>query len=199
MSEQLINAELMPQQMMAKLDNFMHKIQNLSEVLHINLVDFQADHIALRINDTETAQLAHQEWQKYGQVISQAQINGRPIIVVLFDSPVKALQWRIECLELPYPASGKQYPEQSWEHVEFVIPSAAATAQAYLDDLKVRFPAFDQQWPHLEKLGVKVKLSSPKGEGERLNNPTVAFKHQGVCIKLHPHSLRHIVESEQLA
>ncbi|QSA19814.1 VOC family protein, partial [Vibrio furnissii] len=45
--------------------------------------------------------------------------------------------------------------------------------------------------------GVKTKLSSPKGEGDRLNNPTVAFKWQGVCIKLHPHTLKTIVASER--
>lgn len=199
MGETLTNAELMPEQLLAKLDDFMHKIQTLSEILHINLSDFQADHIALRINDTELVQLAHQEWQKYGQVISQAQINGRPIIVILFDRPLGALQWQVECLELPYPAPGKQYPQQSWEHVEFVIPSTAQTAQAYLEDLKGRLPGLATQWDQLERLGIKVKLSSPKGEGERLNNPTVAFKYQGVCIKLHPHSLKRIVESEQSA
>ncbi|GAL14478.1 protein yecM [Vibrio astriarenae] len=48
----------------------------------------------------------------------------------------------------------------------------------------------------LDELDIKMKLSSPKGEGERLNNPTVAFKHQGVCIKLHPHTLKAIVASE---
>jgi predicted metalloenzyme YecM len=42
-----------------------------------------------------------------------------------------------------------------------------------------------------------MKLSSPKGEGERLANPTVAFKHDNICIKLHPHSLKNIVASEQ--
>lgn len=199
MGETLTNAELMPEQLLTKLDDFMHKIQTLSEILHINLSDFQADHIALRINDTELAQQAHQEWQKHGQVISQAQINGRPIVVILFDRPLSALQWQIECLELPYPAPGKEYPQQSWEHVEFVVPSAAQTAQTYLDDLKVRFPGLAKQWEQLERLGIKVKLSSPKGEGERLNNPTVAFKYQGVCIKLHPHSLKRIVESEQSA
>ncbi|RTZ16366.1 VOC family protein [Vibrio aquaticus] len=199
MSQQLINAELMPSQLTAKLDGFMHKIQSLSEILHIDLSPFQADHIALRINDTELAKLAHHEWQKQGQVISNAQINGRPIIVVAFDQPLQWQHWSIECLELPYPAEGKLYPEQSWEHVEFVVPSNADTADAYLEDLKGHFPTLAEHWGELAEKGVKVKLSSPKGEGERLNNPTVAFKYKGVCIKLHPHSLKQIVASEQSA
>lgn len=197
MSQRLIDAELMPIQMCEKLDDFMHKIQGLSEIMHIDLSSFQADHIALRINDAELAQLAHQEWLNQGKEISNAQINGRPIIVIEFTQPLKALGWSIECLELPYPAEGKLYPEQSWEHVEFVVPSAALTAQEYLADLKQQFPEFAQQYDSLAERGVKTKLSSPKGEGERLNNPTVAFKHAGVCIKLHPHSLKAIVESER--
>lgn len=197
MSKELTNAGLMPVQMKSKLDNFMHKIQGLSELLHINLSQFQADHIALRINESELAKQAHYEWQKSAQVISQAEINGRPIIVLLFNQPLECMGWEIECLELPYPAPGKIYPQQSWEHVEFVVPSLAQTADEYLSDLKLQFPEMADNWHKLEQLGIKTKLSSPKGEGERLNNPTVAFKWNGVCIKLHPHSLKHIVESEQ--
>lgn len=51
----------------------------------------------------------------------------------------------------------------------------------------------------LAALGVKVKLSSPQGDRQRLANPTVAFKWQGVCLKLHPYSLRQVIESERLA
>ncbi|MGD8111242.1 VOC family protein [Vibrio sp. TRT 17S01] len=197
MSQALLDAELMPAQMKGKLTDFMHKIQDLSEILHINLADFQADHIALRINDVELAKLAHMEWLKQANELSNAQINGRPIIVMAFNQPLETDFGPIECLELPYPAPGKQYPEQSWEHVEFVIPSTALTAEAYLEDIQAHFPKLAENWVRLSEQGVKIKLSSPKGEGERLNNPTVAFKWQGVCIKIHPHSLKAIVASEQ--
>ncbi|MGF1721445.1 VOC family protein [Vibrio kyushuensis] len=197
MSQLLAKADLTPLQMKAKLNEFMQKITALSDLLCLNLSEYQADHIALRINDPELASLAHQEWQKEGRVISEAHINGRPIIVIEFDAPLQGREWSIECLELPYPAAGKIYPTQSWEHVEFVVPSDAMTADEYLVDLKARFPEFNNAYDELEQLGVGVKLSSPKGEGERLNNPTVAFKWSGVCIKLHPHSLKAIVESER--
>ena len=179
MSDLLLEAELMPEQMKASLESFMHKIQHLSDILHIDLSPFQADHIALRINHTELAKLAHQEWQKEGKVISQAKINGRPIIVIEFTAPLQAKNWSFECLQLPYPAPGKIYPQQSWEHVEFVIPSDAHTAEQYLADIQSQFHQLAAQWPHLSEHGIKVKLSSPKGDGERLNNPTVAFKWNG--------------------
>lgn len=197
MTPELVEKRLTPELMIQDLDAFMAKIEALSSMLCLDLSLAQADHVALRINDTETAKQAHQAWSRYGKVISQAQINGRPIIVIEFEKALESRGWRMECLELPYPAEGKSYPTESWEHVEFVIPSHAQTADEFLADLKHTYPQFGAQFEKLDELGVKIKLSSPKGEGERLNNPTVAFKYQGVCIKLHPHSLKRIVESEQ--
>ncbi|WP_261902970.1 VOC family protein [Vibrio fortis] len=193
----LTQAQLEPQQMMERLDDFMGKIEEFGNKLGLDLSFAQADHIAIRVNDTALAKAAHEAWASYGETISQAMINGRPIVVIAFDEPLKSRGWSIECLELPYPAEGKVYPIQDWEHVEFVIPSHAQTADEYLADLKDTYPQFAANFETLAEQGVKIKLSSPKGEGERLNNPTVAFKHQGICIKLHPHSLKKIVESEQ--
>ncbi|MDS1832059.1 VOC family protein [Vibrio vulnificus] len=197
MSNLLAEKRLTTQQMLEDLPGFMQKIESLADLLQLDLSFAQADHIALRVNENQTAQLSQQMWSEQGKVISQANINGRPIIVIEFDASLASRGWKIECLELPYPAEGKAYPQEGWEHVEFVVPSHAQTAEDYLADLKHTYPAFGAQFSKLEELGVKVKLSSPKGEGERLNNPTVAFKYQGICIKLHPHSLKRIVESEQ--
>ncbi|AXY01585.1 VOC family protein [Vibrio alfacsensis] len=198
MTTQLIEKRLTPELMIQDLDAFMAKIEDLASMLRLDLSFAQADHIALRINDAETAKAAHQAWSQHGKVISQAKINGRPIVVIAFEQALEIRGWKIECLELPYPAEGKSYPAESWEHVEFVIPSHAETADDFLADLKHTYPAFGERFEQLEEMGVKIKLSSPKGEGERLNNPTVAFKYQGICIKLHPHSLKRIVESEQV-
>ena len=197
MTTQLVEKRLAPELMIQDLDAFMAKIEEFASLLKLDLSFAQADHIALRINDTDTAKAAHEAWSQYGKVISQAKINGRPIIVIEFDKALESRGWKIECLELPYPAEGKIYPTESWEHVEFVIPSHAETAEEFLADLRQNYPAFGARFNGLEELGVKIKLSSPKGEGERLNNPTVAFKYQGICIKLHPHSLKRVVESEQ--
>ena len=196
MTTELVEKRLTPELMLQDLDAFVEKIEALASMLSLDLSLAQADHIALRINDTQTALQAHQAWAQYGKVISQAQINGRPIIVIEFDKMLESRGWKVECLELPYPAEGKIYPIEGWEHVEFVIPSHAETADEFLAALKHTYPAFGGRLAQLEAMGVKIKLSSPKGEGERLNNPTVAFKYQGVCIKLHPHSLKAIVESE---
>ncbi|MGR5095088.1 VOC family protein [Vibrio maritimus] len=196
MQQTLIEKGLVPSAMLNKIDDFLDNIQALCSLLAIDLSAYQADHIALRINDAELAKAAHQAWLEYGKVISEAQINGRPIIVLEFDNAVQSHGWSIECLELPYPAIGKTHPVEDWEHVEFVVPSNALTADAFLQDLYEQFPNLERQLEKAKQRGVKVKLSSPKGEGERLANPTVAFKLNNICIKLHPHSLKNIVASE---
>lgn len=195
MSAALHEEHLMPSQLRAKLAVFMQDIHCFSEILGIDLTPFQADHIALRINEHHLAELAHQAWKEEGQVVSQAMINGRPIIIILLDKPLEFQSWCIDCVELPYPAQGKHYPLQSWEHVEFVIPSEAATVEQYWAELQQRFPSL-QETSRFAKNGIQIKLSSPKGDSERLSNPTVAFKWQNITIKLHPYSLQTIIASE---
>lgn len=197
MSDTLAGLRLQPKQMLDELSTFLERIAALAQEVGLNAEKMTVDHLALRINEHQVAEQAHQAWLAYGEQISCAEINGRPIIVLRFANPPQAFASTIECLELPYPAPGKTYPQQGWEHVEFVLPSAAVDAEAYLADLKRQFPLLAEKWPQLAQSGIKTKLSSPKGEGERLANPTVAFKKDGVCIKLHPHSLREVVESEQ--
>ncbi len=45
--------------------------------------------------------------------------------------------------------------------------------------------------------GFFVKTSSPKGERERLPNPTLAVTDGKVTIKFHPRSIEQIVASER--
>ncbi|HCH01635.1 MAG TPA: VOC family protein [Vibrio sp.] len=187
---------LFPTALLADLPRFWGDILTLAGELGIETQSLVADHIAMRINDLEVAKNAHQQWLTQGRQISNAMINGRPIIVIEFDKPVKVENHNIECLELPYP-SDKTYPNEGWEHVEFVVPSFAKTAQEFVEEVKAVFPQLAANWDSLAEKGVKVKLSSPQGEGERLANPTVAFKKNGVCIKLHPHTLKEVIASEQ--
>lgn len=96
--------------------------------------------------------------------------------------------WRFSVVELPWPGE-KRYPHEGWEHVEIVLPGEAdalnARALALLSDEGLSQP------------GIFVKTSSPKGERERLPNPTLAVTDGSVTIKFHPWSIEQIVASEQ--
>ncbi|WP_105902447.1 VOC family protein [Vibrio gangliei] len=187
---------LSPAQLRIQLPQFWQKIEQLSELLGLELDNLTADHIAMRINDWALTEQVHQAWLEQGTQLSNAMINGRPIIVLQLEQALQVAGQEIDCLELPYP-SDNTYPQQGWEHVEFVVASPAQTVEDFTQDVRQAFPKLDSQWDQLAELGVKVKLSSPKGEGERLANPTVAFKKEGVCIKLHPHTLKAVIASEQ--
>ncbi len=175
--------------------NFHQKITQLIALLEIDLDDFSADHLALRVSTQANAASLTQDWQKKGKLISSNIINGRPIVVIKLDKPLAFGHWCIECVELPYP-SNKSYPFEGWEHVEWVIPSKAQTVEAFLIDLFAVFPKLEKNWGRLGEQGISVKMSSPSGEGERLANPTIAFKYQGICVKLHPVSLASVIDSE---
>ncbi|MGF1786203.1 VOC family protein [Photobacterium swingsii] len=191
--QKLFDAGLHPEQMLAQLPAFMRKILDLSLALGIDLSPYQADHIALRVNDAELAKALHQAWLAYGEEWSNNEINGRPIIVIGFAKPLEVAGWTIEALELPYP-SDKVYPQQGWEHVEFVIPSSVSTTDELKASLDQQLPSL--AWDALTEQGIKVKASSPSGEHERLANPTYAFKQGNICIKLHPCSLKAVIDSE---
>ena len=192
--QKLTDAGLHPEQMLAELPVFLARIQVLADQMNLSLAGYQADHIALRVNDWQMAEMLHQAWLAYGEEWSNNEINGRPIVVIGFDQPLQFGGWTIEALELPYPGR-KSYPQQGWEHVEFVIPAGAGD----IDEMKVVLDAAFPQlpWHQLAEKGIKVKASSPAGDKERLPNPTYAFKKDGVCIKLHPCSLKAVIESEE--
>lgn len=190
------NSLLFPKALLVDLPRFWGDILSLANELGIDTQLLVADHIAMRINDFNVAKSVHQEWLTQGTQISNAMINGRPIVVIEFSQPLQVKNHSIECLELPYP-SDKTYPNEGWEHVEFVVPSFAQTTQEFVEEVKAAFPQLSSNWESLDEKGIKVKLSCPQGEGERLANPTVAFKKNGVCIKLHPHTLKEVIASEQ--
>lgn len=191
--QKLTDAGLHPEQMLAGLPAFVERIEALAQEMNVSLSGYQADHIALRVNDRDMAEALHQAWLAYGEEWSNNEINGRPIIVIGFNQPLQVGRWRIEALELPYPGS-KSYPQEGWEHIEFVIPAKAKDTDELKTKLDEAFPLLP--WNQLAEKGIKVKASTPSGEKERLPNPTYAFKKQGVCIKLHPCSLKDVIESE---
>ncbi|MGB2079098.1 MAG: VOC family protein [Vibrio sp.] len=189
---------LSPNQLRCQSADFWLEITDLASRLGLDISSLHADHLALRVNDRAVAQAIHQHWLNEGQQISEAMINGRPIVVIKLNTPIELGAHKVDCLELPYP-SDKVYPQQGWEHVEFVLPCDARTTDELMQALFEFAPGLKQNWHQLGTQGIKVKTSSPQGEHERLANPTIAFKYQGVCIKVHPHTLEAVIASEHMS
>ncbi|RLV61016.1 VOC family protein [Parashewanella curva] len=172
---------------------FSKKIQQLEKELSLSALSLECDHAAIRVNSTLLADQFRAFLELRGTVISENIINGRPILIFKLTQPLILNGKEVPCIELPYP-NDKIYPEEGWEHVEFVVPSHAKSCDQLTEDVLSVIP---QLAPHINgQTGVKVKLSSPCGEHERLANPTIALKKDNICIKLHPHSIQDIILSE---
>lgn len=175
------------QDICADLPRFTQALAQLSARLGLDITPLDADHISLRCHQNTTAERWRRGFEQCGELLSENDINGRPICLFKLAEPVEVAHWRFTVVELPWPGE-KRYPHEGWEHIEIVLPGAPETlnarALALLSDEGLSQP------------GIAVKTSSPKGDRERLPNPTLAVTDGKVTIKFHPWSIEAIVVSE---
>lgn len=194
---------------------FEAQISALLETLGLADKALVCDHVALRVNSIASADALRDAFSCVGKIISDNIINGRTILIIELDTPLTLGQFSIACVELPYP-SDKVYPQEGWEHIELVIDSKATECDTLSQDLLALCPKLSALLPSEQAAepvlsrspdlssqglaslaGIKIKMSSPKGDKERLANPTIAFKRDDVCIKVHPHGIKAVIASEQ--
>ncbi|MCS6112896.1 VOC family protein [Shewanella baltica] len=194
---------------------FEAQILALLETLDLADKALVCDHVALRVNSIASADALRDAFSCVGKSISDNIINGRTILIIELDTPLTLGQFSIACVELPYP-SDKVYPQEGWEHIELVIDSKATECDTLSQDLLALCPKLSALLPSEQAAepvlssspdlssqglaslaGIKIKMSSPKGDKERLANPTIAFKRDDVCIKVHPHGIKAVIASEQ--
>ncbi len=174
--------------LVADMPRFVTALSAFAEKLQLDLSAYHADHISLRCHQNTTAERWRKGFEQCASLLNETEINGRPICLYSLNQPLEVGPLRIDLVELPYPGE-KRYPHEGWEHIEIVLSGGVegfyARALAELADQALTAP------------GIKLKQSSPKGEHERLPNPTLAITDGTVTIKFHPHSLRDIVASEK--
>ncbi|MCS6161481.1 VOC family protein [Shewanella baltica] len=194
---------------------FEAQILALLETLGLADKALVCDHVALRVNSIASADALRDTFSRVGKIISDNIINGRTILIIELDTPLTLGQFSIACVELPYP-SDKVYPQEGWEHIELVIDSKATECDTLSQDLLALCPKLSALLPSEQAAepvpssspdlssqglaslaGIKIKMSTPKGDKERLANPTIAFKRDDVCIKVHPHGIKAVIASEQ--
>ena len=166
---------------------FLRSLYELADRLGLKLDALKADHIAVRCHQVTTAERWKKGFLQHGVLFSEKEIHGRPIALFELTTPLKVGPWEISVVELPWPGE-KIYRHEGWEHVEIVLSGDPQTLSARALAL------FADEG--LSKPGLSIKNSAPKGEGERLPNPTLAVSNGTVTIKFHPWSLKEIVESE---
>ena len=177
------------------LAEFELKIAQIAGIAQIDLSQYQIDHLAVRMNSDE---VAHQ-WKAMlltgSTLLKESEVNGRPIGLFTLNQPLHFCGQAVSVIELPFPKS-QSYPEEGWEHIELVIPMQENENVEQLCK-RVDSQFFLQNNPEL-----KIKISQPQAEGERLPNPSVAISLRNAtyqnfcCLKLHPYDITTIVRSE---
>ena len=178
--------------LLADFQDFEQKIQVLAEAIHLDLTKYEIDHLSLRVNSVQKAR----EWLalllNYGSVLSDNSVNGRVIYLISLTQPLYLAGQEIAVVELPLPKD-KHYPQETWEHIEVVVPFLTGETEAeWLVRIKNLF-----LWNQSDDL--KVKTSEPTADGETLVNLSVAMSfsaqnHNHTCIKVHPYSIKKIIE-----
>lgn len=170
------------------LEPFEQQISQFADLLELKLTDFHCDHVSVRCHQLATAERWRRGFMQCATLLSEKDINGRPICLFDLQQPLQIAGMMIDCVELPYPGN-KVYRTEGWEHIELVIACAPeALHQQALAILSDR---------GLLQRGVKLKFSSPEGRGEQLVNPTLAVTDGNITIKFHPYSIREVVASER--
>ncbi|MFT5790419.1 MAG: putative metalloenzyme YecM [Shewanella sp.] len=173
--------------------SFSQSIAAFIAELGLDTLNLECDHGALRVNTAQAADELRSQFAKHGTIISDNIINGRPILIIELDAPLMLNDRPIDCVELPYPGE-KAYPQEGWEHVELVFKCDAIDCDSLSQQLIKAVPTLA---PIINgTTDINVKQSSPKGDKERLANPTIAFKKNGLCVKVHPHGIKAVIASE---
>ncbi|AFH95823.1 TPA: VOC family protein [Providencia stuartii] len=168
------------------LPEFEQKLTQMAKVLALSLNDHLIDHVSVRCHHNETAERWRKGLHQCGQLLSENEINGRPICLFELNKPLIIASQQVYVVELPFP-KGKMYPQETWEHVEMVINVAPEQLEQSALALL----------PHPLPEGYSLKMSQPKGQLERLPNPTLAVTNGIITLKYHPYALKQIIESEK--
>jgi len=185
-NERKNSPEIFWQELRLKSISFGERVVDFARELGLNIDNLQIDHMGMRFANPEDVDFLRQGLNKVGGKISEAIVNGRPILIYKLNRPLSVDNFEIPCVELPYPAQKHDFPSDGWEHLEFVLPDSGSDIEK---TFKSRYPKFKGDY----------KIDEPKVEGEQLPNPTIILKHptnKMLTLKFHGHSIEEVVRSK---
>lgn len=170
------------EQLQQKLPAFLDEAFAFITELGLDVSGLPLDHIALRYKNAADVDALANELKEQGEIISDAIIKGRIIYIFKLHQPLVYKNYSIPCVELPYPAADHKYPNDGWEHIEFVLE---------FDNPENFEQVFNQKFPDQ-----KYEVHIPQVEGEKLLNPSIVLKkYPGLAVKFHSHSIEEVVKS----
>lgn len=178
------------------ISEFEQKIRQIAETAKIDLNRFEIDHLAVRMNDCETAERWRTLLLEGGLLLKESEINGRPICLFELIQAVEFCGQFTKIIELPFPKR-KTYPNEGWEHIEIVFPMQ-------LNESIERWTSRTlETFALIQNPALTVKVSRPQAFGESLPNPGIAISllnggtfSNACCLKLHPYAIAEVIRSE---
>lgn len=156
------------------INNFLNEIFIELDKLNVDVSDRTLDHICYRVASIEEYNTKKHQLLEISKLLTEADVNGRPIATFKLDSPIQYKSREIFLIELPSPKKNTNY-KSGLEHVEFVIEEG-------LDYWMDKYPNLN-----FEKSGMSKDL-----------NPEIKLSlSQDLCVKFHPLSLDKIIEIEK--
>ncbi len=173
-----------------KLSAFLDTVFAFVAEQKLDVTDLEIDHIALRLKHIDDVDRMKKEIAAFSinhAPLSSAIVNGREILMYQLSDPLKYHNRQIPCIELPYPKDPHDYPQDGWEHVEFVLESNAETMEDFEAVFRARFP-------HI----TDYRVDMPHGPADQLPNPSIVLqKYKGLAIKFHPASIEKIIRGKK--
>ncbi len=131
------------------------------------------DHLCFRVSTHNEYNYYKNELKTHASLLTEANVNGRPISTFVMNKPFITKHHVIPMLELPAPKNGANY-STGFEHVEFVINES--------------FDHFKAQFPY---------LNFTLGGNKNLNQELCLKLENGLQVKFHHLSLDRVIEIEE--
>lgn len=152
---------------------FLERIFLHLEKLRMDVSPYELDHICYRVDSMERYEKQKSELMNWGRLLTEADVNGRPIASFQLHKPLEFRGRKILVLELPAPKHGKNAIE-GLEHIEFAVGED--------------FEKLTLRYPHLAWI--------KSGAQKSLNPELQITLEPHLTVKFHPLPLSKVIEIE---
>lgn len=154
-------------------EDFLNKVFNKIKTKELVIEPhWDIDHLCFRVETAEEYEAYRDSFSGLGDLLTEMNVNGRPIATFELHTPVHYKNWLIKLIELPAPKKGKVV-KTGFEHLEIVV-------DVDLEELSRRYANIDWDKSGLEKT-FNSELELPLGD---------------LAIKFHNLSLKSVINFE---
>ncbi len=149
---------------------FLSRLFALLAEARVDVAPYELDHVCYRADTLDTYAAKKRELETLGRLLTEADVNGRPIATYYLREPLRYENREIRLVELPAPKPSKP-TAAGLEHAEFAVGT----------ENMAKFMAFDTT-------GMA-----------KAANPEIELSFGPIAAKFHPTSLLDVIQTERAA